>query len=209
MPPTISRRSASRSELVLAMIVVLAPALTAASLAQTRVRLGETGIGFEVPVHCLVREGPGTAEAVCDPDGSPDTSRIMPASAAVYFEVTAQAFDAGGSRAPESMAQRYAFADFQKDLPGAVCGEERISRIKIENPQRQLGDDRVTYSATVTCPEIKFLGLGPRRALVRYVLADGLRTNILARSLADDFERAKPVMDAFLAGLTLNTEKKP
>lgn len=204
------RRTVVTIGLVSGLLVAGAAVAGDATLAQHRLAVGDLGVAFEVPGHCLTREGPGTAEAICDPDGSDEASRTISAAAALYFEVTAQAFGPFASPAgAETLSQRYAFADFQKDLPGAVCGEERISRIRIESPQRQVVEGRVTYSATITCPEVKFLGLGPRRALVRYILTDGLRVNAMVRSMADDFERARPAADAFLASLSLPAERKP
>lgn len=196
-----------RTAVLLAALAASAPARAGDATGQIRLVLGETGVAFEVPGHCVTREGPGTAEAVCDLDGSDEASRQMSAAAAMFFEVTVQPFGPFPTGAsPEAISQRYAFADFQKDLPGAVCGEERISRIRIESPLRNVADERVTYSATITCPEVKFVGLGPRRAVVRYILTDGLRVNVMARSLLADAERAKPFVDAFLASVVLQSE---
>lgn len=197
---------------VLAGLLLGSPAVAGdAGALSVRLAVGEWGVALEVPGHCMTREGPGTAEAVCDPDGSPEASRRVAAAAAVYLEVAVQPFAApgGGPQTPEALAQRYAFADFQKDLPGAVCGEERISRIRIESPQRQVAEGRITYVATITCPEVKFLGLGPRRALVRYILTDGLRVNVMARALAEDFDRSRAIVDAFLASVQLQGERRP
>lgn len=200
-------RAAALAGLLLATPVVAGDA----TVATVRLTVEEWAVALEVPGHCLIREGPGTAEAVCDPDGSPEASRRIAATSSLYLEVTVQPFAApgGGPQPPEALAQRYTFADFQKDLPGAVCGEERISRIRIESPQRQVADGRVTYAATITCPEVKFLGLEPRRALVRYILTDGLRVNVMARALAEDFDRSRSIVDAFLASVQLQGERKP
>jgi len=186
---------------------LLAGTATAAGPQGLKLTLAEAAVGAEVPGHCHTREGPSTAEAVCDPDGSVERSRGMGAVAALYFEMTEQPLPSSDST-PEGLAKAYAFADFQKDLPGAICGEDRVSRIKIESPQRLVGEGRIAYAATVTCPEVKFLGLGPRRALVRYILGEGKRVNVMARVLADDFERTKPWMDAFFSSLTVQVEKK-
>ena len=94
-------------------------------------------------------------------------------------------------------------------MPGAACGEERVSRIRIENPQRQTENGRIVYSAIVTCPEVRFLGLGPRRAVVRYIFGDGERLTTMARALTEDFERSKPMIDAFHASVALQPERKP
>ena len=172
---------------------------------------GEATVTFAIPAHCSVQYGPGTAEAVCDPDAfaSAEASQVASSVAALYFEVTLdQSRDAGGA-ATVSLAPSYAFADFQKELPGAVCGEERVSRIRIENPLRQVENGRIVYSAIVTCPEVRFLGLGPRRAVVRYIFSDGARLTTMARSLTEDFERSKSMIDAFHASVALQPERKP
>lgn len=215
-PDPASHASASRRCRALVSVTALGLALAGGLLARTataagpqglKLAVGEAGIAAEVPGHCHTREGPSTAEAVCDPDGSVEGSRGMAAVAALYFEITEQSLTSSDS-SPEGLAKAYAFADFQKDVPGAICGEDRVSRIKIENPQRLVGEGRIAYTAIVTCPEVKFLGLGPRRALVRYILGDGKRVNVMARVLADDFERTKPWIDAFFSSLTVQVEKK-
>lgn len=203
-------RPASAAGLVALLIAAQVAVAGDQTLAQIRVAFGDMGVSLEVPAHCVVREGPGTAEAICDPDGVEEASRRMSALAAVYLEVTVQPFaGAGGNPTPEALSQRYAFADFQKDLPAAACGEERISRIRIESPQRHVAEGRVTYAATITCPEVKFLGLGPRRALVRYILTDGLRVNVMARALVEDFDRSRAIADAFLASVVIPAERRP
>lgn len=195
------RRATAAFRLSALLIWFLANPASAADVSKIELRLpdGETGVDFQVPTHCALRYGPGTAEAVCDPDGSPEASRTASVAASLYFEVTLEASRDGGL---------YAFADFQKELPGLVCGEERVSRLRIDSPQRQVTDGRIVYSAMVTCPAIRFIGLGPRRAMVRYIFGEGLRVNVMARVLSDDFDRSRPTIDEFLGSVTLHTEKK-
>ena len=45
------------------------------------------------------------------------------------------------------------------------------------------------YTADVGCPEIKFLGLGERQAVVQFLITPGLRYRLMARALKEDFEQ--------------------
>jgi hypothetical protein len=65
------------------------------------------------------------------------------------------------------------------------------------------------YTAEVLCPEIRFLGLGARRAVVRTIVGPGRRYQVAVRSLVADFERLKPFVDAFFASLRIEPEKGP
>jgi hypothetical protein len=193
-----------------AVLAVVALSVTTAAVArdmlELRIDLEATSVLAGVPGHCMVSVGPGTADAVCDPDGSSDASRVIPTVAGLYFELTAHRSVVGQTTL--ELAQAYTFADFQKELPGAVCNEERLSRVRIEQPQRQMLDASVIYSATVTCPEVKFLSLAPRRALVRYILADGIRINAMARTLTDNFERTRPLLESFQASVRQQQPEK-
>jgi hypothetical protein len=182
---------------------------TPARSAELRLTDGAATVSVDIPGHCSTREGPGTAEAVCDPDGSAEVSVSASRVAALFFEITLESQRGAAGPSTVSLAQTYAFADFQKELPASVCGEERVSRIRIEQPQRQIEEGRVVFSAVVTCPEVRFIGLGPRRALVRYFFEDGTRVTTMARSLLEDFERVRPAIDSFFASVTLHTERKP
>ena len=75
--------------------------------------------------------------------------------------------------------------------------------MKIHNAKQVLEAARVVYTAGVTCPEIKFLGLGERRALVQFVIAPGLRYRLMARALTEDFEKRKEAVDAFFASFRM------
>ena len=196
-----------------AFVVVLWGAAVAGEMPPTELKLsdGDATVTFAVPGHCTVQNGPGTVEAVCDPDASApaEASQLASSVAALYFEVTLEQTREAGGASTVALAQNYAFADFQKELPGAVCGEERVSRIRIESPQRQAENGRIVYSAIVTCPEVRFLGLGPRRAVVRYSFGENVRLTTMARALSEDFERSKPMIDAFHASVALQPERKP
>jgi hypothetical protein len=106
----------------------------------------------------------------------------------------------------DALAQSYSLGQFQKDLPGAACGTE--ARVKIEHATQVFEGTRVTYSAVVQCPEVSFLGLGPRRANVRTIVAPGRRYQVQARALNDDFVSLAPIIDSFFASLRLETEEK-
>lgn len=194
---------------VLGLTLAASPQGSSASTLELRLHDGGAVVSFEIPAHCSVREGPGTAEAVCHPDGSAEASQSASRVASLFFEVTLESRREAVDASTVSLAQTYAFADFQKELPAFVCGEERVSRIRMENPQRRVEDGRVVYSAVVTCPEVRFMGLGPRRAVVRYFFDGGTRVTTMARALVDDFERVKPLIDTFHASVTLHTERKP
>ena len=79
--------------------------------------------------------------------------------------------DAGKS--PADLAQRYGEAQFTDELPEAICGESDRAAVKVDNAKQVLEEARVVYTADVTCPEIKFLGLGERRAMVQFLLTPG------------------------------------
>lgn len=194
---------------LLGLSLVIFPETARGSKWELRLHEGGAFVSFELPAHCSVREGPGTTDAVCDPEGSSETSQMASSVASLFFEVTLESPRDPAGASTVSLAQTYAFADFQKELPAFVCGEERVSRIRIENPQRQVDEGRIVYSALVTCPEVRFIGLGPRRAVVRYIFDAGTRVTTMARSLVEDFERVKPLVDAFHASMTLNIERKP
>jgi hypothetical protein len=55
------------------------------------------------------------------------------------------------------------------------------------------------YTAEVVCAEVKFLQIGERRALVRHVIAAGGRYRLVARALAEDFDRQRETIEAFFA----------
>ena len=152
-----------RAAAMLSVVMLLtdSPA-SAKDSTEMRTEFGPIAVVAEVPAFCVINNGPSTADAVCDPDGDGEAVRNTSVSTSLYFEITVQAF--AGHQSPLALAQAYTFADFQKDLPGAICGEERLSRVRVEQPQRQMGETTVTYSATVTCPEVKFLSLDRRRA---------------------------------------------
>ena len=124
--------------------------------------------GVALPSGCRHEEGPGTLDAVCSSDLDPEKSAQASAASALVLEVGAETVPADGGAAAADLAQRYGETQFKEELAEAVCGEADRAKVKIDSPKQVLEDTRVVYTAAVTCPEIKFLGLGERRAQVRF-----------------------------------------
>ena len=88
-------------------------------------------------------------------------------------------------------------------------GVRDAGRVKIDNVRQLLESEQVVYTADIACPEIRFLGLGERRATARYLITPGLRYRLLARALKDDFEQQKDSIEAFFSSFrVLAPEKK-
>ena len=115
------------------------------------------------------------------------------------LEVGVETVPADAGKSPADLAQRYGEAQFKAELPEAICGESDRASVKIDNAKQVLEEARVVYTADVTCPEIKFLGLGERRAMVQFLITPGLRYRLMARALKEDFEKRKEAVDAFFA----------
>lgn len=165
------------------------------------------GVRFTVPEHCSMQEGPGTVEAVCDPSGNAAKGEASNQASSLFLEIVMQETAEDRDQPLDVLAQRYSFGQFEKELPGAVCGDG--AKVKIENAMQLFEGARVVYTASVLCPEIRFLGLGQRRGVVRTVVGPGRRYQIVARALVDDFERVKPAIDTFLASVRIEPEKSP
>jgi len=84
-----------------------------------------------------------------------------------------------------------------------VCGEPDRARVKVENAKQVLEEARVVYTADVACPELKFLGLGERRAMVRFLVTPGMRYRLMARAPKEDFEQRKDAVNAFFASFRI------
>jgi hypothetical protein len=156
-----------------------------------------------LPMGCRHDEGPGTLDAVCASDLDLDKSAQASAANALVLEVGVEAVPADAGAAPADLAQRYGEAQFKEELAEAVCGEPDRAKVKIEGAKQVLEGARVVYTAGVLCPEIKFLGLGERRASVRFLIAPGLRYRLMARALKEDFETHKEAVDAFFASFRI------
>jgi hypothetical protein len=156
-----------------------------------------------LPKGCRHDEGPGTLDAICSPDLDPEKSAAASAAAALVLEVGVESVPADASTPPVDLAQRYGEAQFKEELPETVCGESDRAKVKIDNAKQVLEEARVVYTADVTCPEIKFLGLGERRAAARFLITPGLRYRLMARAPTEDFEKRKEAVDAFFASFRI------
>lgn len=159
--------------------------------------------GVALPSGCRHEEGPGTLDAVCSSDLDPEKSAAASAAGALVLEVGAETIPADGGTAAADLAQRYGETQFKEELAEAVCGEPDRAKVKIDNPTQVLEETRVVYTAGVICPEIRFLGLGERRAQVRFTITAGMRYRVMARALKDDFDKRKEVVDAFFASFKI------
>jgi hypothetical protein len=161
-----------------------------------------------LPAGCRYEEGPGTLDAVCSPELDAEKSNATTTAAALLLEVGVETVADDAGKTPADLVQRYGEAEFKAELPESVCGESERTRVKIENSKQVLDEARVMYTADVTCPEIKFLGLGERRAAVQVLITPGLRYRLMARALKDDFEQRKEVVDAFFTSFRFLPESK-
>jgi hypothetical protein len=152
-----------------------------------------------LPAGCRQEEGPGTLDAVCSAEFDAEKSAEANAAASLVFEVGAEAVAADLDKAAPALAAGYGEDAFKGELPEAVCGEADRTRVKIENVKQVLEEGRVAYTADVLCSEVKFLGLGERRAAVKFVVTPGVRYRLLARAPQGEYEQHKPLIEAFFA----------
>ena len=161
-----------------------------------------------LPMGCRHEEGPGTFDAICSAELDAEKSAVANAAASLVLEAGAEAVPDEAGMPPSALAQRYSETVFKEELPEAVCGEPDRTRVRIDNVKQVLEEARVVYTAEVACPEIKFLGLGERRATARFLITPGLRYRLMARALKEDFEQRKESIDAFFASFrVLPTER--
>jgi hypothetical protein len=157
-----------------------------------------------LPAGCRYEEGPGTLDAVCAADFDPDKSAMASAAGALVLEVGVEPVPEDAGKATTELARRYDEAQFKAEVPESACGEADNTRVKIENAKQVVEDARVAYTADVTCPEIKFLGLGERRATVEVFVTPGLRYRLMARAPKEDFEQHKEAVAAFFASFRIH-----
>ena len=157
-----------------------------------------------LPAGCRHEEGPGTLDAVCAADFDPDKSAMASAAGALVLEVGVEPVPEDAGKATADLARRYDEAQFKAEVPESVCGEADKTRVKIENVKQVVEEARVAYTADVTCPEIKFLGLGERRATVEVFVTPGLRYRLMARAPKEDFEQHKEAVAAFFASFRIH-----
>jgi len=157
-----------------------------------------------LPARCRHEEGPGTLDAVCATDFDPDKSAMASAAGALVLEVGVEPVPEDAGKPATELARRYDEGQFKAEMPESVCGEADKTRVKIENAKQVVEGARVAYTADVTCPEIKFLGLGERRATVEVFVTPGLRYRLMARAPKDEFEQHKEAVAAFFASFRIH-----
>jgi hypothetical protein len=160
------------------------------------------------PMGCRYEEGPGTLDAVCSPDLDAEKSTTVDSNAALVLEVSVETIAGAAGKQPAELAQSYGEAEFKAELGESVCGEPERSRVKVANAKQVLEAARVVYTADVTCPEIRFLGLGERRASVQFLVTPGLRYRLVARAQSEDFEERKDSVAAFFSSFRFLPESK-
>jgi len=184
--------------------VLLASFALAQTTAETKVfESSQYRYSVALPAGCRHDEGPGTLDAVCSTELDPEKSAMASAAAALVLEVGAEPVPDEAGKTPADLAQRYDEAQFKAELPEAICGESDKARVKIDNAKQVLEAARVVYTADVACPEIKFLGLGERRATVQFLITPGLRYRLMARAPKEGFEQRKEAIDAFFASFRI------
>jgi hypothetical protein len=161
----------------------------------------ELKYSIAVPGECRVEEGPGTLEAICSPDFDEAKSAEMSAAGALLLEIDAEAAPAD--------AKPYSEAEFKLEVPEAVCGESDTAKVKMADVKAAKEGVAMVLTALVTCPEIKFLGLGERQAQVRYVMQPGLRYRLMSRALTSDAAKVKAATDSFFASFKMTGGAKP
>jgi hypothetical protein len=152
-----------------------------------------------LPLGCRHEEGPGTLDAVCSSELDAAKSVEAPAAASLLLEVDVEAVPQDADKGPGDLAQGFSEANFKDELPEAVCGEADKARVRIDNVKQVLDRTRVMYTASVACPEVKFLGLGERDGIAEFLITPGLRYRLLARAPKDDFDQNRASIDAFFA----------
>jgi hypothetical protein len=152
-----------------------------------------------LPAGCRQEEGPGTIDAICSAEFDAEKSAEASAVASLVFEVGAETVAGDADKAASALAASYGEDAFKRELPEAVCGEADRTRVKIENVKQVLEETRVAYTADVLCSEVKFLGLGERRATVKFVVTPGVRYRLLVRAPQAEYEQHKHLIEAFFA----------
>lgn len=161
-----------------------------------------------LPTGCRHEEGPGTVDAICAPGFDPERSAVINATGALLLAVAAESLDGAVDTSVTGLLQRYTEAGFKEELSEAICGEADRARTKIENLSQSVEDQRLIYTADVTCAEVKFLQIGPRRASVRHVIGPDAVYRLVARAPAEEFDKQRPTIDAFFASFRLTAVEK-
>jgi hypothetical protein len=185
-----------------ALVGIMLAAGLAGAQAPTETKTFENGqfrLTVALPAGCRYEEGPGTIDAVCAPDFDPERSAVAANASVLVLAVAAEAVAGDAGKTGSELQQRYGEAGFREELPEAVCGESDKARVKIANVKEVVEAARVVYTADVVCAEVKFLQIGERRASVRHVIAPEARFRLVARALAEDFDKQREKIDAFFA----------
>jgi hypothetical protein len=161
----------------------------------------ELKYSITVPSECRTEEGPGTLEAICSPDFDEAKSAEMSAAGALLLEIDAEAVPAD--------AKPYGEAEFKLEVPEAVCGESDTAKVKLVDVKTVKDGAATVLTASVTCPEIKFLGLSERQAQVRYVMQPGFRYRLMTRALTSDAAKVKAATEGFFASFKITGSAKP
>jgi hypothetical protein len=207
--PTMTQANRNWTTLAALLLVLCArgaagqPPLATRSLENSQYRYS-----VALPQGCRLEEGPGTLDAICAPQFDAQKSAEASAAASLILEVAVEVVPADANKPIGDLAQSYPERAFKQELPEAICGEEDASRVKIDNLKRVLDENRVVYSADVGCAEVRFLGVGARRAAARTYIMPGMRYHLFARALKDDFETHKQIVDAFFASFVVMAEEK-
>ena len=198
------RKRAIPAGLALPMMVVAAAIAGAQAPAETKTfENGRFRFTVALPAGCRHVEGPGTIDAVCSPDFDPERSALASKASALVLAVAAETVAADAGKAVSELRAHYGEAGFREELAEAICGEADKARVKIANVKETVDDAGVAYSAEVVCAPVRFLQIGERRASVRHVITPGVRYRLMARALAEDFEKQRQTVDAFFASFRL------
>lgn len=189
--------------LALSAVLVASLALAQSTVETKAFESSQYRYSVTLPAGCRHDEGPGTLDAVCSTEVDPEKIAMASAASALVLEVGVEPVPDDAGKAPADLAQRYDEAQFKAELPEAICGEADRARVKIENAKQVLEEARVVYTADVACPEIKFLGLGERRATVQVLVTPDQRYRLMARAPKEDFEQRKEAIDAFFASFRI------
>jgi hypothetical protein len=191
-----------------ALALFAASATSQTAITTTGFENPEFRYSVALPTGCRHEEGPGTLEAVCSVELDPDKSAEASAASSLVMEVVAEQVPDDADKAPSALEQKFGEGAFRQELPETVCGETDDSRVKIDNLDKAVEETRVVYTANVTCPGIKFLALGERRATARYLITPGLRYRLMARALTEDYEQRKDAIDAFFSSFKVLAQDK-
>jgi hypothetical protein len=189
--------------LALCAVLVASLALAQSTVETKAFESSQYRYSVTLPTGCRHDEGPGTLDAICSAELDPEKSAMASAASALVLEVGVEPVPDDAGKTPADLAQRYDEAQFKSELPEAICGEAERSRVKIDNAKQVIEAARVVYTADVACPEIKFLGLGERRATVQVLVTPGQRYRLMARAPKEDFEQRKEAIDAFFASFRI------